>query len=90
MKFETGIKALKMIARPCGAAVYELAVALELSIKKTREVLMAINKEFDIYAVDSMSSNPRYERYFLGLREEYESQIISCLHYNYEDSDVVA
>ncbi len=90
MSFETGITVLRMIGRPCGASLYEIATALDISYTKARNIMNALNKEFEISILDAQAINPRYERYFLGFNDNLGSQLLRFSYPKAEDYDFYA
>ena len=85
MQFSTGIKVLRMIGRPHGASLYEIASALDVSYRKARGIVKALGCEFDVYTLDCYATDPRDERYFLGYEDKLESGILSCSRHDCDD-----
>ena len=77
MQFSTGVKVLRMIGRPHGASLYEIASTLDVSYRKARGIVKALGSEFDVYTLDCYAADPRDERYFLGYKNELEKCILS-------------
>ncbi len=78
MQFSTGIKVLRMISRHNGASLYEIASELDVSYRKARGIVKALNSEFDVYSLDCNATDPRNERYFLGYEDKLECILLSC------------